>query len=83
MALFAAPAGAYRNRDAYSPRMQIAQSVDDGLEILLFDPQTSGGLLVAVDPAEAGRFEKELENRNSSTTPIGLFNKTGQIAVTP
>ena len=77
------PAGAYRNRDAYSHRMRIAQGVKDGLEILLFDPQTSGGLLIAIDPDTAGKFERESENRNTKVTRIGIFNDTGQIAVTP
>jgi selenide,water dikinase len=34
--------------------------VDPGLELLLFDPQTSGGLLIAIDPAHAGALETAL-----------------------
>jgi selenide, water dikinase len=77
------PAGAYRNRDAYSDRVQFAQGVDDGLEILLFDPQTSGGLLIAMDPAQADKFERESENRDTKVTRIGVFNDSGRIAMTP
>ena len=77
------PAGAYRNRDAYSPRIRIAQGVENGQEILLFDPQTSGGLLIAIAPDTADKFERESENRNTKVTRIGAFNNTGQIAVTP
>ena len=77
------PGGAYRNRDAYAGRIRIAKGVDDGLEILLFDPQTSGGLLIAIAPDTADKFERESENRNTKATRIGVFNDTSQIAVTP
>ncbi len=41
------PAGAYSNRDFCSGDVVFERDVGD-LEILMFDPQTSGGLLVAV-----------------------------------
>ena len=77
------PAGAYRNRDAYTERMQFSRGVDDAEKIILFDPQTSGGLLIAIDPHTAEKFERESENRNTKVTRIGVFSDTGQIAVTP
>lgn len=49
------PAGAYRNRDAYAPRLRLEVADADTVSLLLCDPQTSGGLLVALpaDRAEA------------------------------
>lgn len=44
--------GDARNRAALSGRVAIAPGVDPSLEALLFDPQTSGGLLAAVAPGE-------------------------------
>jgi selenide,water dikinase len=49
------PAGCYRNRDYYS-RMLDCSLVDPDRLLPLFDPQTSGGLLIALDPAAAARF---------------------------
>jgi selenide,water dikinase len=46
------PAGAYRNKDCYKSTGKVTglESLDKNLEDALFDPQTSGGLLLAVDP---------------------------------
>ena len=48
------PAGSYNNREHYLPRLLAANGIDTGIIDLLADPQTSGGLLLAV-PAE--RFD--------------------------
>jgi selenide,water dikinase len=46
------PEGTYRNRIAYEDRVQVEGKRDDGETDLLFDAQTSGGLLLAVPPAK-------------------------------
>ena len=48
------PAGAYRNRDAYQGSLEIRRQAIDDVKLLLCDPQTSGGLLVAL-PRERTR----------------------------
>jgi selenide,water dikinase len=45
------PGGAFGNLEHFGGRVTRARALSDGEEMLLFDPQTSGGLLVAV-PAE-------------------------------
>lgn len=48
------PAGLHRNRDYYTTLgggIVFTSDVDDMLAALLFDPQTSGGLVLAIDPA--------------------------------
>ena len=51
------PAGSHRNRTHCACRTRTAQAVDEALESLAFDAQTSGGLLLAVPPdqVEAAR----------------------------
>lgn len=45
--------GLKNNRNFASCAVDAAQTVDPALEALLYDPQTSGGLLVAIDPDDA------------------------------
>lgn len=67
------PAGAYRNREAYGKYVSGLGNHGEGVEDLLFDPQTSGGLLVAVDPAFFQAFLRE--TRALGAQCIGVFQE--------
>ena len=75
------PGGARRNRDAYQQRVHICQPLEEGLEMLLYDPQTSGGLLAAILPEAAERFEHEASRRGLQVSRIGVFDGHGRISV--
>ena len=45
------------------------------MEEILFDPQTSGGLLLAVDPADASALEKELQAAGLPAAVVGEITK--------
>lgn len=53
------PGGAYCNQDHFGRKISISETVPESERIILFDPQTSGGLLIAL-PAAAG--ESLLDN---------------------
>ena len=46
------PEGAHKNRGFYQKWVDSLLAVDDPMEMVLFDPQTSGGLLIAASPAD-------------------------------
>jgi selenide,water dikinase len=47
------PAGLHRNREFYSNALDITNGVPSYMQDILFDPQTSGGLLICVDDRKA------------------------------
>ena len=47
------PGGGTRNREFYSPRTKLSEEVSDEMIAIAFDPQTSGGLLIAVPDPDA------------------------------
>ncbi len=47
------PAGLHRNREFYFPHVEIASEVPTHMQDVLFDPQTSGGLLICLAPRKA------------------------------
>jgi selenide,water dikinase len=55
------PAGAYKNRAFREPMLRMAETVPRALQDLLFDPQTSGGLLVCVRKDHAPSLVKALK----------------------
>lgn len=65
------PGGLHRNRDFYQG--WVVGKTTDFLTDLLYDPQTSGGLLMAVDPADRGRFADEASRLGLSYWIIGEF----------
>lgn len=65
------PAGCYRNRDHYLPMLHMSRLFDDTALLPLFDPQTSGGLLMAFAPADARRFLAEAATRGIYSCLIG------------
>jgi selenide, water dikinase len=64
------PGGGTRNREFYGPQMKIADEVADEMAEIAFDPQTSGGLLIAVPSEEATALLAELQSSNHRDAAI-------------
>ncbi len=66
------PAGAYKNRDFFGQRVFISEHVPTFLEDILYDPQTSGGLLISVAKENS---KKLLENLNASPVAFACIGE--------
>jgi selenide, water dikinase len=64
------PAGCYRNRDHYLPHLSAGESAGDAL-LPLFDPQTSGGLLISLPPCSAERYLSLATEQGCFAVPVG------------
>jgi selenide,water dikinase len=64
------PVGCYRNRDYYGGMLTGMASTDDRL-LPLFDPQTSGGLLIALPAPAADRFLESALRRGCFAALVG------------
>jgi selenide,water dikinase len=67
------PGGLYRNQDYFeqSGYVRYASAIDPGRKLLLFDPQTSGGLFVVLPPHAADELEQRYAAANQTCWRIG------------
>jgi selenide,water dikinase len=78
------PAGLYRNRDFRKGMVEFEPGVSTFQNDILFDPQTSGGLLMAVSPDKVNRMLDELHSAGvTNAMLIGeiIDNPKGKIIV--
>ena len=66
------PEGLYRNR-SYAESYVDEGNTELYIQDMLFDPQTAGGLLIAVDEADADGFYEELKTAVPSAQRIGVI----------
>jgi len=79
----AIPGGTTRNRDALASEVKFAAHVPEPIRVLLFDAQTSGGLLIAVDPDRAGALVAALEREGTpAAARIGRLTRGVAGAIT-
>jgi selenide,water dikinase len=72
------PAGAYKNREFYERHVDFAPGVDALIQDILFDPQTSGGLLICVGSDRAEDLLQALKQKGIHNAAI-----VGQVVPEP
>ena len=65
------PAGSHLNRTHCAPAVDVAPSVDEAVESIVFDAQTSGGIVLAVPGEALGTVRDWLEARGEMAVEIG------------
>ena len=65
------PGGASDNRLYFGPRVAFATGISEETQMLLFDPQTSGGLLLGVSPEKLETFLKRAETLQQPVWVVG------------
>lgn len=64
------PGGTHRNWDSYGHNIQLK---DESNKLVLCDPQTSGGLLIAVEDGAVNEVEAILKKNNIEAQPLGYL----------
>jgi len=77
------PSGTERNRDFTGPSVDFDEKVSDDARTLMFDPQTSGGLLIAVNPEQLQALGQALGERGIRAAAVGKLTdeQPGRIRV--
>ena len=77
------PGGTNRNLDSYGNKIAFAATVNDTYaKAILADPQTSGGLLIAVAPEAANGVKELLQLHHLYAEPIGVITDKQEYVVT-
>lgn len=74
--------GLQRNRAHFEgERVEIAATVPEALRLLCFDPQTSGGLLLAVAPAALDMLMSRFESRDVPSWRVGAVSEGAGVSI--
>jgi len=73
--------GAFNNKDFYSPNISFSGTIKDEEQMVLFDPQTSGGLLFAIAEEKTEKCMAEAKKRDIPLWKIGEVTESGRIEV--
>jgi selenide,water dikinase len=75
------PGGAYRNRDFLKDKVLLEDDIPRDIADVLFDPQTSGGLLIAIHERDADTLVSSLRAHGETAVIIGQLTARKEAAV--
>ena len=64
------PGGLHKNKDFYKPKVIFGKNVADLIKDVVYDPQTSGGLLIVLKSSDASGLLKELHDAGINDAAI-------------
>jgi selenide,water dikinase len=75
------PGGAFDNKKHFEPQVRFSGSLEEADQMLLFDPQTSGGLLLGVPEKQLDTFLRRAEEMGQACWTIGRVEQGNGIVV--
>lgn len=69
------PAGAYRNRDYTNGKVKLIGAVDRAMQDICYDPQTSGGLLIAISSEDAELCLAKMQESGVEAFQVGYVTE--------
>lgn len=76
------PGGACRNQEAYVGKVQFGSGIGEEMQLLLFTPETSGGLLISVPPASLEIFQHLCRSTGQKYWVVGeVLEGEGEVEV--
>jgi len=75
------PAGSKANREYVQIYAAIPETVDENLVLVMFDAQTSGGLLISIPEERAELFEQESGKQNVFAQLVGQVESLGEVHI--
>jgi selenide,water dikinase len=76
------PGGSHKNQGFYEPYVQWAAGISDEMQLLLYTPETSGGLLVAVPSQRLEALSARFAEEGQSHWVVGEVTEGQDIEVT-
>jgi len=77
------PGGAFDNKMHFEKQVRFNSGINEASQMLMFDPQTSGGLLLGVSPEKIDEFKKRAEEANQPVWIIGDVRSGQRVEVEP
>jgi len=75
------PGGSKANREYVQSYAAIPETVDENLVLVMFDAQTSGGLLIAIPEGKAELFEQESGKQNVFAQLVGQIEPLSEVHI--
>jgi selenide,water dikinase len=76
------PGGGKRNREFFGPGVKVSEEIAEEIADIVFDPQTSGGLLITLAASEAHSLLADLQRSgNTEAAIIGRVTPRGRFSI--
>lgn len=75
------PAGAYRNREYAGENVRVSEGISRAMQDILYDPQTSGGLMISVPEEDGKRMLEEMQTAVPDAAMIGYVTEKEDVDI--